>query len=434
MLGHHAERRGGPTGPGLRGVGHLGAEDTLKPEPQHRFGGDDRRRQRVGVGAAQLVGIGPLGQPHHLDGQVKVLLPGIDALGRRLTRRVGIEGQHHLVDVARQQLEVLLGEAGAAGGHRLGHPCAAKPDHIGVALADHHPATAHRILTGPVQPVQQATLVVEVAVAGVLVFGALLPRHDAAAETHRMPLGVEDGKQHPRPKEVLQASGLVGETQACGGCGLAVEAKGLAQHVPAVGCPADAIPLHLVGIEAPTAQVRACSRRVGRGLQPLVVELHRLLHPGQQALALLAGGRLGPVGVGEGDAGLCGQTFDRLDEVQALQLPQERDGVARNPTAKAVVQAFGLVHRERRRLLGMKRAQPGPAAAHLAQLGVFGDERDDVGGLTDPNDVLVDNAHRLSLSRSQHHFGHNTTSVTTSLQPRPQPVGHARQRNPNLLH
>jgi hypothetical protein len=54
--------------------------------------------------------------------------------------------------------------------------------------------------------------------------------------------------------------------------------------------------------------------------------------------------------------------------------------------------------------------------------------------LTDPNDVLVDNAHRLSLSRSQHHFGHNITSVTTSLQPRPQPVGHARQRNPNLLH
>ena len=98
----------------------------------------------------------------------------------------------------------------------------------------------------------------------------------------------------------------------------------------------------------------------------------------------------------DGDAGLVGQPAHGVDEVEVLDGPDEGDGVALGLAAEAVVEALFGVDAERRRLLGVERAQADPAPTLPLQGGVLPDQGDDVGGRPDPGDVLVGDAHRLS--------------------------------------
>ena len=67
--------------------------------------------------------------------------------------------------------------------------------------------------------------------------------------------------------------------------------------------------------------------------------------------------------------------------------------------AEAVVEALLGVDAERRRLLGVERAQPAPAPAHLLQRGVLADQGHDVGGRPDLGDLLVRYAHARTVPR-----------------------------------
>ena len=64
------------------------------------------------------------------------------------------------------------------------------------------------------------------------------------------------------------------------------------------------------------------------------------------------------------------------------------------PTPEAVVQPSFLVDRERRRLLGVERAQALPTPTDPLERDVLADHRDDVRRLTDVNDVVVGDTHR----------------------------------------
>jgi hypothetical protein len=91
----------------------------------------------------------------------------------------------------------------------------------------------------------------------------------------------------------------------------------------------------------------------------------------------------------EGDAEPVGEPFDRPDEVQVLDLPDEADGVAAAPAAEAVVETVRCVDREARRLLLVERTASRVARALLAKGRVLGDDVDDVGALLDVLDRAV---------------------------------------------
>ena len=101
-----------------------------------------------------------------------------------------------------------------------------------------------------------------------------------------------------------------------------------------------------------------------------------LLACGSSLLAL----ELDPVAVG--------QQLDRLGEPEPLLLLDELDHVAADPAAEAVVELLLRVDRERRRALLVERAEPDLARAPAPQVGVGGDDLDDVGGLLDPLEAL----------------------------------------------
>ena len=65
-------------------------------------------------------------------------------------------------------------------------------------------------------------------------------------------------------------------------------------------------------------------------------------------------------------AGPVGQQPHGIDEVEVLGVPDEGDGITRGLAAEAVVEALLGVDAERGALLGVERAQAGPAPARPA--------------------------------------------------------------------
>ena len=70
--------------------------------------------------------------------------------------------------------------------------------------------------------------------------------------------------------------------------------------------------------------------------------------------------------------------LDRADEVERVELRDERDRVAALAASEALVRAACRRHREARRPLLMERAEPLVRAARLAQPHVVLDERQDL--------------------------------------------------------
>ncbi len=126
---------------------------------------------------------------------------------------------------------------------------------------------------------------------------------------------------------------------------------------------------------------------------PLDGLLDRVVQLGS-TLAILA---LVLVRVVEGDAGLGSQELDRRHEVELFLLSDEGDGVALGLATEAVIEALLSVDRERGRLLGVERAEPGEARADTAQLGVVRDDLHDVNAVAHPHDVFVDDPHDSNL-------------------------------------
>jgi len=124
-----------------------------------------------------------------------------------------------------------------------------------------------------------------------------------------------------------------------------------------------------------------------------VVPVDRLGHRRHERAAplVLAGG--GGRVVVELDAGPVGEPLDGSGEVEVLRLADEGDDITAGLAAEAVVHAEARVERERRRPLGVERAQTLQPAADPLERDLFTDHGDDVGRLTDSGYVLVDDSH-----------------------------------------
>ena len=69
-----------------------------------------------------------------------------------------------------------------------------------------------------------------------------------------------------------------------------------------------------------------------------------------------------------------GEECDRLRKVEAFDVHDKLDDPAALAAAKAVIQPFFRVDRERRGLFTVKRAEPPKASAAVGQLGIPGDD------------------------------------------------------------
>ena len=293
---------------------------------------------------------------------------------------------------------MLVGERRAAGGHGQGHAGTVEADDVGVALADDGRAGRDDRGLGPVEPVQHLGLVVERRLGRVLVLAlvarALAAGQDAAAEADGVAPVVVDREQDAGPEVVVQPAPAVHAGEA-GALAQSLSSRSArVRRVPGVGRPADLEVAHHVAVEPPLAQVAAGGAGVGARKEPLVVPGHGAGHgvdelgPPLAALALVA------VGVAQGDPGLARQPLDRRGEVDLLLLHDEVEDVALGLAAEAVEDVLVGVDRERRGLLGVERAQPGPLPPDPPQRRVLGDDGHDVGRGPYRSDVLVVDAHR----------------------------------------
>jgi hypothetical protein len=124
-----------------------------------------------------------------------------------------------------------------------------------------------------------------------------------------------------------------------------------------------------------------------------VEERNRLPYCLLQSLLVLTLLRERHVVVAQRDTRPRGEPLDRLHEVEMLELADERDRVATLLAAEAKKDALLGADRERRRLLGVERTEPGNAATDALQRNVLTGQRDEIRCLSDSLHVLREDSH-----------------------------------------
>ncbi len=170
-------------------------------------------RSRAGIVAPDVGGVAPRREIGDLELHLELLLPLVAALGRGLARGVGVVGQRHLAGEVLEDLEVLVGQGGAAGGDGLRYPRERERHHVGVALADHDLAAGDDLGLRPVQPVEQAALLVDRRLRGVLVLRALPAFERPPTEADGIAASVVDREHQPTAELVLERVRAVHERE-----------------------------------------------------------------------------------------------------------------------------------------------------------------------------------------------------------------------------
>ena len=105
---------------------------------------DRLQRALAGRRATRRPGSRPAGRSATCDLDLVALLPPVPLLGRALAGGVGVVGEHHLAGEVLEDLEVVVGERGAARGDRVRRAGERERHDVGVALADDDLARARR--------------------------------------------------------------------------------------------------------------------------------------------------------------------------------------------------------------------------------------------------------------------------------------------------
>ena len=113
--------------------------------------------------------------------------------------------------------------------------------------------------------------------------------------------------------------------------------------------------------------------------------------------ALLVGGR--DMIVGNAQAHLTRQVFDRIDKAHSRMLHEKANGVPAFSTAKAVEKLLRWTHAERGRLFAMKRAQPHEVGSRLAQWHIAANHLDHVDAREKFLDKSLRDAHGIIVPR-----------------------------------
>ena len=225
----------------------------------------------------------------HLD--VEALLPLVPLLGRVLAGGVGVVREHHVTREALQDLHVLVGQRGAAGGDRVRDAREREPHDVGVALADHHLVARADLRLRPVQAVEQPALVVQRRLRGVLVLRPVVGERPTAEARPGSPRGRRSGTTDATRKKSCAFCARFTNASPAATMSSPTELQRVEvahQRVEPVRCPAEAELARRVAVEPATAQVPACVAAGGVLQQEVVVEVDRRLHRRGQPLALAA--------------------------------------------------------------------------------------------------------------------------------------------------
>ena len=108
--------------------------------------------KRLRVVVPDVGGITPGREVGDLQLDLELLLPAVPLLGRALARGVAVVCEHDLPREVLQDLEVLVGERGAARGDRVGRARERERHDVGVALADDHLAARDDLAFAQLSP------------------------------------------------------------------------------------------------------------------------------------------------------------------------------------------------------------------------------------------------------------------------------------------
>ena len=376
----------------------------------------DLRQARVDpafqVGAAfrrVVAGRGHLGLPEHVDELVGACQQGPEALRTaRLDQRIGIiagrqrheaqglarlqqrqgalcraqcgalagcvavEAQHRLVGDAPDEADLIFGQRGPQGGDGIRQSGLGQRDHVCIALGDDDRAGLARCLARHGEVVQAAPLVEERRLGGVEIFRLAVPQDTPAKRDHPA-AAVIDRKDHPVEEIVPRVAPAFRQFDEPGLDQLilahAARLHRLQQTPAPVRRVAEAKPAdRLVGEPAP-AQI-VIGRLAARLRKMFLVPATDLLDDVIQGRADFRAFALLGRGLRHLQAGQACEPLDRLGEAQPVGLHHEGDDVAMLAAAEAMIEGLVVVHRKRRRLFIVERAQAGelPALADKAHL------------------------------------------------------------------
>jgi hypothetical protein len=366
------------------GVEVVADDDLAERELEERGAGLDQVGDRlVALGEAQLAGVHVVGRDGdvRLGGELLVVLEG--AQGRLLAGRVAVEGEDHAGRAVVHQepaedLDVVGAEGRAAGRDGGGDSGEVAGHDVRVALDDDRAAGLGDVLLREVDAVEDLRLLVDRGVGRVEVLRAVVRLVELSrAEADDLAADVAD-RPHQAAAEAVDGAaaallGEAGEEDLLVGEALAAEVAG--EVVPALRAVADGEVLGGGLVEAALGEELAAGVRLGADGELLHVVVGGDLVGLDQAdaLAALIGGVVPALLVPQRDAGLGGQTLDRLREREVVDLHHERDGVAALLAAEAVEETLAGADLEGRRLLVVERAETlEVAAARVPQLEVLG--------------------------------------------------------------
>lgn len=376
-----ASSRAGAAGGGVEVVAD---DDLAQCELEERGAGFGQVGDRlVALGEAQLAGVHAVRRDRDvgLGGELLVVLEG--AQSRLLAGRVAVEGEDHagravVHQQSAQDLDVVAAEGRAAGRDRGRHAGEVTGHDVRVALDDDRAGRLGDVLLREVDAVEDLGLPVDRRVGRVEVLRAVVRLVELArAEADDVSADVADGPHQPAAEAVDGAAaallGETGEQELLVAEALAAQEAG--EVVPALGAVADGEVRGGGLVEAALGEELTAGVGLRTGGQLLHVpvggDLVRLDQA--DALAALVGGVVAALLVPQGDAGLGGQTLDRLGEREVVDLHHERDGVAALLAAEAVEETLARTDLEGRRLLVVEGAQAlEVATARVAQLEVLG--------------------------------------------------------------
>src|SRR5207302_1824126 len=253
------------------------------------------------------------------------------------------------------------------GRYRLGKPVLVRGDAVEVSLDEEGPVSGPDRVAREVHPVEHLALRVERCLRGVQVLRRLVTE-GATAERDHATLEVPDGEEEAAAEAIVEAAPVLpGHDEA--GPLEDLLADLLASHegeerVPALRRVPEVEALGDGGIDAPPLEVRPRALAL-RPPEPVRVEREGELHRAVQRLPLA----LVPAAaiLREVDAGPAGERPDGLGEREPVLAHQEAERVAADAAAEAVEDALRRIHREGRRLLGVKGAEALPVRAGLAE-------------------------------------------------------------------
>ena len=299
-----------------------------------------------------------------------------------LARSIGIEIHDYAAREPAEQLDLRLGKAGAAARDHVRDARARHRDRVHVSFDENRDIALPDRFFRAVEVIEEVALRIDRRLGRIHVFRHVVA-HRATAECDHFAGIVRDREHDAAAEAIVETPALIARKES----GDFEQRLGILrlelaqQRVAGRWRPSEAESLHGFAIEAAILQIRRCDLAF-RCLVKLPREKRRrlLVHLDERGSLLVLASLFGRAlaRLRNRNAALFADRAQRLGKRALVELHHKFEYVAARAAAKAVVNLPHRMHRKRRRLLLMERAQPREILPGLLQAHVFADHADDV--------------------------------------------------------